>query len=50
MHQRGVNHRLAMRVIIAARIAANLRAFPVLPVRKEREIVHRVQDAALRRL
>ena len=48
--ERRVNHRFAVRVIVTARIAANLRAFPVLPVREERQIVHRVKDAPLRRL
>ena len=48
--ERGVNHRLAVRVIVTARVTANLGALPVLPVREEREIVHRIEDAALRRL
>ena len=48
--ERRINHRLAVRVIVTARVTANLRALPVLPVREEREIVHRVEDAALRRL
>ncbi len=46
----GVNHRFTVRVIVTARVAANLRAFPMLPVGEEREIVHRIKDAALRRL
>ena len=45
-----VNHRLAVRVIVTARVAANLRALPMLPVGEERQVVHRVEDAALRRL
>ena len=50
VHERRINHRFAVRVIVTARVAANLRAFTMLPVREEREIVHRVEDAALRRL
>ena len=50
VHERRVNHRFAVRVIVTARVAADLRALPMLPIREEREIVHRVEDAALRRL
>ena len=50
VHERRVNHRFAVRVIVTARVTANLRALTMLPVREEREIVHRVEDAALRRL
>jgi len=45
----GVNHRFAVRVIIAGGIAADLGAFAVLPSREEGEVVHRVEDAALGR-
>ena len=48
--QRRINHRLAVRMVIAAGVAADLGALAVLAVRKQREVVHRVQDAALRRL
>ncbi len=41
VHERRINHRLAVRMIIAAGVAANLGAFAVLAVRKQREIVHR---------
>jgi hypothetical protein len=44
-----VNDRFAVRVIIARRIAADLGAFPVLPARKERQIVHGEQNAPLGR-
>ena len=50
VHERGINHRFAVRVIVTARVAANLRAFAVLPIREKREIVHRIKDAALGRL
>ena len=50
VHERRINHRFAVRMIITARVTANLRAFAMLPVREERQIVHRVEDAALRRL
>ena len=48
--KRRINHRLAMRVIVTARVAANLGAFSMLPVGEERKVMHRVEDAALRRL
>ena len=50
VHERRVNHRLAVRVIVTARVAANFGAFPMLPVGEERQVVHRIKDAALRRL
>ena len=34
VHQRRVDHRLAVRVIVTAGIAANLRALPVLPINR----------------
>ena len=43
----GVNDSLAVRVIITAGVAANFGAFPMLPVRVEREIVHRKKNATL---
>ena len=48
VNERRVNHRFAVGVIVTARVAANLRAFPVLPVREQRQIVHRIKDAPLR--
>ena len=50
VHERGVNYGFAVRVIVTARVAANLGAFTMLSIREEREIVHREKDAALRRL
>ena len=50
MHECWINHGLAVWVIVTARVTANLRALPVLPVREKRQIVHRVEDATLRRL
>src|SRR3712207_8683728 len=34
-------------LIVTARVAANLGALTMLPVREERQIVHRVEDASL---
>ena len=48
--ERRINHRLAVRVVVTARVTANLGAFSMLPVGKERQVMHRVEDAALRRL
>ena len=48
--ERRINHRFAVRMVIAAGVAADFGALAVLAVRKQREIVHRQQDAALRRL
>ena len=48
--ERRVNHRFAVRVIVTARVAANLRALAMLSSGKERKIVHRVKNAALRGL
>ena len=48
--ERRVNHRLTVRMIIARGIAADLRALAEASVRREAEIVHRDQDAALHRL
>jgi hypothetical protein len=48
--ERRVDHRLAVGVIVTARVAANLGALPMLPVGEKREIMHRVEDAALRGL
>ena len=48
IHQGRVNHRLAVRVVVPRGVTADLRALPVLLRRIERELVHRIQDAALR--
>ncbi len=48
--ERRIDHRFAVRVIVTARVAANLRALSVLPVGEEREVVHRIENAALGRL
>ena len=48
--KRGVNHRLAVRVVIAGGVAADFGALVMLAPREERQLVHRVEDAALRRL
>ena len=45
-----VNRCLAVRVIVAARVAADLGALAVMPTGREVQVVHREQDAALRRL
>ena len=45
--QRGVDDRLAVGMVIARGVAADLGAFTVLPAGKQREVVHRVEDAAL---
>ena len=49
MDQGGVDHRFAVRVIVTAGVTANFRAFPMLPAGEERQIVHRVENSALRR-
>ncbi len=45
-----VNHGLAMRMIVTARVAANLRALVGFAAGIKRELLHRIEDAALRRL
>ena len=50
MHQRRINHRFTVRVVIAGRVAANLRAFDVFAPREQGQILHRIKDAALRGL
>ena len=47
VYQRGINHRFPMRMVVAAGVTADFRALTMLPVGKERQIVHRVKDAAL---
>ena len=47
MHERGVNGHVTVRVIITHRLANDLGAFTMLPVREESQTVHRVQDAPL---
>src|SRR5436190_4633953 len=46
--ERRINYRFAVRMVISAGVAADLRAFAVLSPRKEREIVHRIENSALR--
>ena len=46
--ERRINHRFAVRMIISAGVTANLRAFAMLSPGKEREIMHRVKNSALR--
>jgi len=48
VHERGVNHRFAVRVIISAGVTANFCAFAVLPPWEKRQIVHRVENSSLR--
>ena len=48
VHERRINYRFAVRMIITARIAAYFRALAVLSSWKERQIVHRIENAALR--
>jgi hypothetical protein len=50
VHEGRINHRFAVRVIVTAGIAANLRALAVLPVWEQRQIVHGVENSALRGL
>jgi len=37
-----------VRMIVTARVTTNLCAFTMLPIREEREIMHRIEDASLR--
>ena len=46
--ERRINHRFAVRVIVTAGVAADLCAFTMLPSGKERQVVHRVENSALR--
>ncbi len=48
VHERRVNHRFSVRVIISAGVAANLCALAVLPPWEKRQIVHRVKNSSLR--
>src|ERR1041384_8377971 len=50
MYKRRINYRLAMGMIITAGISADFRAFAVLPPGKKGKIMHRVENATLRRL
>ena len=49
-HQRRVDHRLAVGVVVPGGVAADLGALPVRPIGSEVEVVHRDEDAALRGL
>src|SRR5690349_1229717 len=42
-----INHGFTVGVIVTAGITANLRALTMLPARKERQIVHCVENSAL---
>jgi len=48
--ERGVNGRLAVGMIVAAGVAANFRALEMFLGWIQRQLVHRVEDAALRGL
>ena len=47
VHEGGVDHHLAVRMVVAARVAADLGALDVLPPREQPQIMHRIEDAAL---
>ncbi len=49
-HERRVDHRLTVGVVVTGRIARHLGALPVLGPRAQVQVVHRHEDAALRRL
>ena len=48
--ERRVDHALAVRVVVAAGVAADLGALDLLATGRQLEVVHRHEDAALRRL
>ena len=50
VNERRINHRFAVGMVVAAGVAANFGALPMLAVWKQREIMHRQQNAPLRRL
>ena len=50
VNERRINHRFTVRMVVTRSVAANLRALDVLASWKQREILHRVQNAALRGL
>ena len=50
VHKRRINHRLAVRMVVAGSVAADFRALDVLAPRKQRQVLHRVKDAPLRGL
>ena len=39
VHEGGINHRLAVRVVVTTRVTANLGAFSMLAVGKERQVM-----------
>src|SRR5216684_2211059 len=49
-HQRRVNHRFAVRMVVAGSVAANFCALAVAAIGGQAQIVHGHQDAALHRL
>ncbi len=50
VHERRIDDGLAVRVVVAARVAADLGALDLLPARRQLEVVHRNEHAALRGL
>src|SRR4030095_7149365 len=46
--ERGINYSFTVRVIISAGVATNLGTLTMLSPRKERKIVHRIENSALR--
>ena len=50
VHERRIDHRLAVRMVVTGGVTADLRALDVLAPREQRQVFHRIQDAALRRL
>ena len=49
-HQRVVDREVAVRMVLAHRVADGARRFVVGPVRREIEFVHRIEDAPMHRL
>ena len=50
VHQRRINHRLTVRVIVPRGVTTNLRALHLLLRRIKPQLMHRIQDPPLRRL
>ena len=50
VHKRRIDHRFAVWMVVAGSVTADLRTFVRLASREQRQFVHRVKDAALRRL
>ena len=49
-HQRGIDHRFSMRMVVAGRVSADFGALAVAPIGSEAEVVHRDKNAPLHRL